>query len=85
MLKFCFAAAFICLAVAPAQAQHRHMVMAYGAPACLPVQEIPPALYPAPDWGPFFRHHLYVSPVVTCIPVAAAWGPVSEQVISVRY
>jgi len=85
MLKFGFAVVFLCVAIAPAQARHRHVVMAYGAPACLPVQEIPPFLYPAPDWGPFFRHHLYVSPVVTCIPVAAPVDPVSGQVISVRY
>jgi hypothetical protein len=86
MLKFSLAAAFIGLALAPAQARHRHLVTAaFGAPACVAVQEIPPAIYPWPDWEPFFRRHLYVSRVVTCIPVAAPMAVASEHVISVRY
>src|SRR5579859_7516401 len=66
MLKIGVTAALVCLAIAPVQAGQKYRAMAMaGVPACVAVQEIPPILYPAPDWEPFFRRHLYVAPVVT--------------------
>ena len=86
MLKIGVTAALVCLAIAPVQAGQKYRAMAMaGVPACVAVQEIPPILYPAPDWEPFFRRHLYVAPVVTCNLVASQVQPVSGQVISVRY
>ena len=78
--------AAIGLAIAPAQAGHHRVVSANVAmTACIQVGDrLPPYIFPAPDWQPFFAKHMYVSPVLTCLPTGA---PIvaSEQAISVKY
>jgi hypothetical protein len=73
--------AVIGFAIAPAQAGHYRVAPV----ACTDVGEyFPPYIYPAPNWGPFFAKHLYVSPVITCLPTGV---PVvtSEHVVSAKY
>ena len=84
MLKIGVVAA-ISLAIAPAQAGHyRAARIINEVPACTVVGDhLPPYIFPAPDWAPFFGKHMYVSPVVTCLPTGV---PVMyEQPISVKY
>ena len=80
--------AAISLAIAPAQAGH-HRVVSAGVisemTACVQVGDyLRPYIFPAPDWRPFFVKHMYVGPVITCLPTGA---PIvaSEQVVSVKY
>ena len=69
------------LAIAPAQAGHYRLASA----ACMDAGEyFPPYIYPAPNWGPFFAKHLYVSPVITCLPTGVPVAT-SQHVVSVKY
>jgi hypothetical protein len=75
--------AAISLAIAPAQAGHYRV--ASEMTACTEVRHyLLPYILPAPDWGPFFARHMYVSPVIACVPTGVPAG-VSEQAISVKY
>jgi hypothetical protein len=78
--------AAIGLAIAPAQADHHRVVrVASEMVACTEVRDsIPPYIYPAPDWRPFFAKHMYVSPVITCLPTGVP-AATYEQAISVKY
>lgn len=67
----------------PAEARHlRHSgAYAVSAGACSEPGPRPLAIYPAPNWEPFFRRHVYrYGPILICEPVLQA-----TQVISVRY
>ena len=67
----------------PAEARHlRHSgAYAVSAGACSEPGPRPLAIYPAPNWEPFFRRHVYrYGPILICEPVLQA-----THVISVRY
>lgn len=71
------------VATGPAEARHlRHAgVYAVTAGACSEPGPRPLAIYPAPNWEPFFRRHVYrYGPILICEPVLQA-----TNVISVRY
>jgi hypothetical protein len=78
--------AAISLAIAPAQAGHHRVARIISeVPACTVVGDnLPPYIFPAPDWGPFFAKHMYVSPVITCLPTGLP-AAMYEQAISVKY
>jgi hypothetical protein len=79
--------AAIGLAIAPAQAGHHRAAGAVSElTACIQVgNTLPPYIFPAPDWRPFFVKHMYVvGPVITCLPTGAP-AVASEQVLSVKY
>jgi hypothetical protein len=63
-----------------AEARHlRHYAVAPG--ACTEPGPRPTYIYPAPNWEPFFRRHVYrYGPILVCEPVLQA-----TDVISVRY
>lgn len=67
-----------------AEARHlRHAGGAYAVnvSACSEPGPRPIAIYPAPNWEPFFRRHVYrYGPILICDPVLQA-----SNVISVRY
>lgn len=70
-------------ATGSAEARHlRHAgVYAVHADACREPGPRPTAIYPAPNWEPFFRRHVYrYGPILICEPVLQA-----TNVISVRY
>ena len=71
-------------ATGSAEARHlRHAGGAYAvnAGACSEPAPRPIYIYPAPNWEPFFRRHVYrYGPIVVCDPVVQA-----THVISVRY
>ena len=82
-------AAIAALGLDASAAQARHYrsvtVLEDVAPVCTVAGKVPPYIYPAPNWGPFFRHHYYrYGPTPTCI-LSAAPVVVSQPVISVRY
>ena len=64
-----------------AEARHRHFSELTPGYACGPA--VPPAtlyIYPAANWRPFFRRHMYrFGPIVSCDPSTAT------NVISVRF
>jgi hypothetical protein len=75
--------AAISLAIAPAQAGHHRAISE--TMACTPVADyLPPYIFPAPDWRPFFAKHMYVSRAITCLPTDVPVAA-SEQAISVKY
>ena len=71
-----------------AQARHyRHVVATYNDYAIADLNCDPPRsseiIYPAPNWGPFFLHHVYrYGPIAVCVPTNATE---TTKVISVRY
>lgn len=72
-------------ATGSAEARHlrRHIGAAYpiDASACTEPGPRPIYIYPAPNWEPFFRRHVYrYGPILVCDPVLRA-----SNVISVRY
>ena len=71
-------------ATGSAEARHlRHAGGAYAvsAAACTEPGPRPTYVYPAPNWEPFFRRHVYrYGPIVICDPLVQA-----TNVISVRY
>jgi hypothetical protein len=71
-------------ATSSAEARHRrHAVGAYevNAAACSEPGPRPLNIYPAPNWEPFFRRHVYrYGPILICEPVLQ-----TTPVISVRY
>jgi len=71
-------------ATGSAEARHlRHAGGAYAvtAGACSDPGPRPTYIYPAPNWEPFFRRHVYrYGPILICEPVLQA-----THVISVRY
>jgi hypothetical protein len=49
---------------------------------CTVVAADPPYIYPAANWEPFFRRHLYRYALVpTCVPIIVP----AQPVVSVRY
>jgi hypothetical protein len=53
---------------------------------CTVIPQYPPYVFPAPNWGPFFRHHYYrYGPTPTCVLTAAPVTAVPGPIISVRY
>ncbi len=78
-------AAAIGLAIAPAQAGHYRVAYPNEVIACTPVGDyLPPYIFPVPDWRPFFAKHMYVSPVVRCLPSDVPYVA-SEQVVRAKY
>jgi hypothetical protein len=80
----------ILLAMESAQARHYRTaaveVVAEAAGVCSIVPTYPPYVYPAPNWEPFFRRHVYrYGPVPTCLPTEGSVASVSQPPISVRY
>lgn len=68
-------------ATSSAEARHVRHVYAVSAGACSEPGPRPLAIYPAPNWEPFFRRHYYrYGPILICQPVLQA-----TPVISVRY
>jgi hypothetical protein len=70
-------------AAGPAEARHLRHGSAYvvSAGACSEPGPRPMAIYPAPNWEPFFRRHVYrYGPIMICEPVLQ-----TTNVISVRY
>ena len=71
-------------ATSAAEARHqRHAVSAYvvNPAACSEPGPRPLNIYPAPNWEPFFRRHVYrYGPILICEPVLQ-----TTDVISVRY
>lgn len=68
-------------ATSPAEARHLRHASVYAAGACGEPGPRPLAIYPAPNWEPFFRRHVYrYGPILICEPVLQA-----TNVISVRY
>ena len=71
-----------------AQARHyRHVVATYSDYAIADLSCAPPRsseiIYPAPNWGPFFFHHVYrYGPIAVCVPTNTI---ATTNVISVRY
>jgi len=64
-----------------AEARHLRHVHAVTAGACSEPGPRPLLIYPAPNWEPFFRRHVYrYGPILVCEPVLQA-----TPVISVRY
>lgn len=79
------AAAAVVLAIAPAQAGHHHVAYASDAMVCTPVGDyLPPYIFPYPNWRPFFARHMYVSPVVRCLPSDVPYVA-SGQVVGAKY
>ena len=77
-------AAAIGLAIAPAQAGH-YRGYANEAIVCTPVGDyLPPYIFPAPNWRPFFAKHMYVSPAARCLPSDVPYVA-SEQVVRTKY
>jgi hypothetical protein len=74
------------LVIGPAQARHHQVIAADVVPEqCTVVTMDAPYIYPAPNWGPFFRYHLYRYALVpTCAPTTG-WVASPQPVISVRY
>jgi hypothetical protein len=77
------------IVVGPAQARRGQIVAADVVSEqpglCTVVTVEPPYIYPAPNWEPFFRRHLYRYALVpTCVPIIGSVAP-SRSVISVRY
>ena len=76
--------ASVIAASGPAEARHlRHSggVYAVSGDACREPGPRPTTIYPAPNWEPFFRRHVYrYGPILICDPVLQA-----TTVISVRY
>ena len=71
------------VATGSAEARHLRYAGAYAvsAGACSEPGPRPIAIYPAPNWEPFFRRHVYrYGPILICEPVLQA-----TNVISVRY
>jgi len=72
---------------ASSSAEARHLryagsVYAVNPAACSEPGPRPINIYPAPNWEPFFRRHVYrYSPILICDPVLQT----TTNVISVRY
>lgn len=82
-------AAITVLGLATNAAHARHIrsvaVVESAAPICTVLPKVPSYIYPAANWGPFFRRHYYrYGPMPTCI-LSAPTVVVSQPVISVRY
>jgi hypothetical protein len=80
----------ILLVMGPAQARHYRTaavdVATEAAGLCSLASSYPPYIYPAPNWEPFFRRHVYrYGPVPTCLPIEGSVASVSQPPISVRY
>ena len=68
-------------ATSSAEARHLRHAYAVSAGACIEPGPRPIYIYPAPNWEPFFRRHVYrYGPILVCEPVLQA-----TNVISVRY
>jgi hypothetical protein len=68
-------------ATCSAEARHAGGSHAVTAGACSAPGPRPTYIYPAPNWEPFFRRHVYrYGPILICEPVLQA-----TNVISVRY
>jgi hypothetical protein len=87
MWKIGLTALAVGLVLAPAaEARHRRVVATEtDVRACVLAQNIPPYIFPAPAWEPFFRHHMYVGPVISCMPVDSLAVPVFGPVVSAKY
>lgn len=78
--------AAIGLVMGSAQARQHRTVISEAPGVCAIVSDYSPSIYPAPNWDPFFRRHLYrYGPVPTCLPVAGSVPPAPQSIISVRY
>jgi hypothetical protein len=83
-----FAAALVVAAITTngAEARHYRHLEAYNdypisAASCAPPPPTAMYIYPAANWEPFFRHHVYrYGPILVCDPSIA-----TTNVISVRF
>ena len=77
------------LVIGPAQARHHQVIAADVVPEqaglCTVVTMDAPYIYPAPNWEPFFRYHLYRYALVPACAPTAGWVAPPQPVISVRY
>ena len=68
-------------AAGSAEARHLRHAYAVNAGACTEPGPRPIYIYPAPNWEPFFRRHVYrYGPILICDPALQ-----TTNVISVRY
>ncbi len=69
------------VATGPAEARHLRTAYTSVPGACFDPPPRPTYIYPAPNWEPFFRRHVYrYGPIVICEPVLQA-----TPVLTVRY